>query len=425
MPPRSPHDGAVPPETARAPIPGGDVVGAPILRELPADSSLWAWQILRAVLAWAGDDPARRGELFARAEVRAWEEELLRAGFESELRYPLAVAAGELAAEHPAGARLSWACLCVADWALARRAVSTALVFAEAAALCSPEHPRYAWVTGRLLRTHGNLKRAGDWLEKAVWLAVQKEDWEAQSCGLLSLGNTYLDQGAYRDAARVQLVALRTSRLHKLRKYEGDALHNLMAAHYAMGDWAEAEEFARAAFDIYRTGHDRLAALAHDTAFLWLNRGYFGRALRVLRALLPRFTKFDDQLHILGSLLRAAGAEGETEYFEEIWPKGWGMAREAAETGRAGASALVEMGIGASSLGQWNRASAVLDLAQALAIRRGEQDVVFRVEAARSQVQARRTAETTVRAAVSARGSTVGDAFATRIVASLGSAAPA
>ncbi|HWK88808.1 MAG TPA: tetratricopeptide repeat protein, partial [Longimicrobium sp.] len=290
---------AAPPSPDRAPrgaalaplaVPDGAVAGAEIVRELSPELALTVWQALRSVLLWAAQEPSARGELWERATMVAWEEELLEAPMDNDLRYPLAVIAGELAlgaAAEPE--KLSRGCVCVTEWALSNHAVSTALAFAEAAAHAWPEHGRYAWLVGRLLRKHGRLRDAELWIRRAVQIAINTGDWEAQTLALNSLGNVFHERGNYRDAVRTQQQALQTARKHRFRTREGEVLHDLFVAAWYSGDEEQAEGYARAALAIYKEGHVRLPALAHDVAFSWVLRGQYDRALRVLVELPPFF----------------------------------------------------------------------------------------------------------------------------------------
>jgi tetratricopeptide (TPR) repeat protein len=407
----------------RAPLtlPGGSTPGLDTMAELPPGAAVPTWRVLRTVLLWAAEEPDDREALLESLPLREWEEKLLTDTFDADLRLPLAVVVGELArGPQTVATRVSWACLCVADWALAHRASRTALGFAEAAALVSPDHPRYAWVAGRILRTFGRFKDSGLWLRRAVRIATRSGDWEAQSRGLNSLGGTWIDRGDYREARRLLLNALRSVQRRRVRSCEGETLHNLFVVHYALGEWSEAEKYARAAFDAYRPGHERLPALAHDVAFFWLERGYFSRALTVLLALEPLLASNGDRLHLLASSARAAGAAGDPELFQRLWSDAWALVTSATDETRVAASALVELAVGASSLSRWDQAREALELAHELAKKRGEQDVVFRVETAMVAVRAQRTAETARSAP--RNGSSVGDALARSVVASLASA---
>jgi tetratricopeptide (TPR) repeat protein len=370
-------------------IPGGDVAGAEIVRELGAEVSLAVWQTLRGVLMWAAETPGARPALFDAEAMRAWECELLEASWEPELRYPLAVLVGELAGE-PTPEPIARACLCVTDWALTREAWSTALAFAEAAALAWPEHPRYAWMVGRLLRKRGRLREAEQWIRRCIRVAVAAGDWEAQALGLNSLGNVNYEMGDYRQAQRSQNRALRITRKQGLREHEGEVLHDLFVATAHLGDLASAEEYARGALEIYIPSHHRLPALAYDVAFVWMKRGYYSRALGVLLELATFFEAPQERALLLASAARSAAACGRNELFTALMAESSALADESRDkTGIA--HALLQLGVGAAATGLWSVSEELLDRANELARTRGESDVISEAEEALAAVRDRRT----------------------------------
>ncbi|HEU0297891.1 MAG TPA: tetratricopeptide repeat protein [Longimicrobium sp.] len=374
-------------------IPGGEVAGTEIVRELPPELALTVWQTLRSVLMWAAEHPAHRGELFEHSAMEQWELELLEGTFDPDLRFPLAVIVGELAdAARATPQALARACLCVTEWGLAHNAVRTALGFTEAAALCWPDHPRYAWMAGRLLRAHGLLREAELWIKRSARVAGSMGDWEAQTLALNSLGNAFYEAGNYREAIRTLGEALRVSRKHRLRHREGEILHDLSAVSVWGGDLARGESFAMAAHEIYRTGHHRLPALAHDVAVLWIKRGQFARAFAVLKELPVFFDSPEDRIRVLASLARTAGACRDAPTFLQ--------ARSAAEALAAdhrvelrSAPALLEIGLGAWELGEWEVAQNTLARAVRIAETAREADVRVQAESALGAVRERRSPE--------------------------------
>lgn len=374
-------------------IPGGAVAGAEIVRELAPDVALSVWQTLRSVLMWAAEEPAARGDLFEPCAMAEWELELLEATWDPDVRFPLAVLVGELGDPMRAQPeRLARACLCVTDWALARNAVSTALGYAEAAALCWPDHPRYAWMVGRLMRTHGRLREAEQWIKRTVRVAANTGDWDAQTLGLNSLGNTYADVGSYRQAYSSHTQALRIARKHSLREREGEVLHDLFVTACSLGDLDAAEGFARDTLEIYHSGHPRLPALAHDVAVLWMDRGQFGRALPVFVALAEHFTDFSDQVLNAASASRAAAACGDGEV--HAWFAGVVLAlADENPVGRNVPRALYQVGLGAWTLDQWPMAEDFLTRAESSARGRGEADVLLLAASALDAVRERKPAE--------------------------------
>lgn len=400
-------------------IPGGEVAGTEIVRELPPELALTVWQTLRSVLMWAAEHPSHRGGLFERSAMVQWEVELLEGTFDSDLRYPLAVIVGELAdAERATPQALARACLCVTDWGLAHGAVRTALGFIEAAALCWPDHPRYAWMAGRLLRAHGRLREAELWIKRSVRIAGTIGDWEAQTLGLNSLGNVLAEAGRYREAQQSQIQALRNVRKHGLRDRAGEVLHDLFIATGYVGNLDQAEEYARAALDHYLPKHDRLTALAYDVAYLWIKRGEFARAFPVLVELSDHFREPHERVVVLASTARAAGACGDEDVFAKFSSEVSTLAAES-QTGRGVPYALYELGLGAASLGRWESAEQFLVRSEAAARLRGEADVIVKSEAALSSVRIRSSVEQTDLATARAKSQRATETLTRRFVLSL------
>ena len=379
--------------TAPLTIPGGAVAGADIVRELAPEYSLTAWQVLRSALMWAGEEPALRGDLFERCAMVDWERELLEGTWEHELRCPLAVIVGELRdATQAAPDTMARACLCVTEWALPRGHVGTGLAFAEAAALCWSDHPRYAWTVGRLMRTHGRLREAEQWIRRAVRVATSNGDQEARILALNSLGNVLHAQGRNPESLRTLRDALRNARKHRLRAREGEILHDLFVVSSWAGELEEAELHAREAFEIYRGGHRRLPALAHDVASFWIMRGYFGRALSVLKVLPPYLELPEERIKVLGALARAAAACEDTETFDRASREVWTLANDPGVRPRA-ASALMETAVGASSMRDWDMVERAITTAVEIAEAAGELDVLVRAEAVREALREGRNTE--------------------------------
>lgn len=377
----SPQPAPSPSEDGTAPaFPAGVALPPAALAELPPDMAFAVWQVLRSVTLWAGEPAQRRAGMFDPGYMKEWERRLLTAPFDPEARFPLAVVVGELAGPSPGAGRLSWACVCVADWALGRGAIHAALAFAEAAARAAPEHPRYAWLVGRLMRRHGEPRGGERWLKRALKLAVTQRDWEAQARALTGLGNLCVETGRYPEARELHARALRVSRRWRLREQEGMALHDLFVIATEEGNRAEAELHARGALDAYGQLPGRLCKLAHDVAYSWMAQGYFDRALSVFQALRPRLGPPDDELRVVGNIARAAGGTGDEALFAE-------MRREAQAllgrlvTRETLAPALLEIAYGAAALG--DRAVALESAAAALhaAQPRNEANVRMRAEA--------------------------------------------
>lgn len=374
-------------------LPGGTVSGAELVRELPADVALPVWHTLRSVLLWTQVPPGARVALFGDGAMEAWEAEVLTGALEEAVRSPLAVIARELSAPEAASAQqIAWACFCVTEWALGRRAPATAMVFAEAAALAWPEHPRYAWAAGRLMRTHGKLRDAEIWMRRAIRVAIGCSDRESQVLALNSLGNVLHEAGRNPEAVRVLLAGLRLARRYRQRGAEGELLHDLLVVSVWGGDLDDAERYARLAGEVYREGHPKLAAFAHDVTFLWLKRGNYAGALQVMRKLLTRLHDVEERLRVLASAIRAAGGCGADEVFEEMWTEAEEILQDPWVEARF-AGAIYELGLGAAGLGRWAAAESMLRRAHAVACMRGEMDVIVRAEAALESVRLQQAPE--------------------------------
>jgi tetratricopeptide (TPR) repeat protein len=363
-------------------------MGPELVAGLPADAAFSVWQVLRTLALWTAEPERRRGELFDRDYMESWERTLLTGPLEPEVRFPLAVVVGELAASPAGEGRLSWACVCVADWALGRGAVRAGLAFAEAAALASPLQPRYAWLVGRLMRTHGDPRTAERWLRRAHRLAVTQRDWETQARALTALGNLSLQAGRYPDARALHGRALRVSRRWRLREQEGMALHDLFVIATDEGNRAEAERHARGAVEAYRSSPHRMLRLTHDVAYSWMYQGYCGRAVRVFSALRPHFSHPDEAVRVVANLARAAAGSGDRGLYEQNLSEARSLI-PLLDSAEALAPALLELAYGAVALEDWTRALELSGEALAAARARGEANVLLRAEALEAAVTRR------------------------------------
>lgn len=361
-------------------VPAATALPPDLLSELPTEMAFTVWQVLRCVTLWTAEPPPRRAAMFDAGCMHAWEQRLLTAPLDAEARFPLAVVVGELAGPTPGSGRLSWACVCVADWALGRGAQRAAIAFAEAAARAAPEHPRYAWVVGRLMRSHGDPRGAERWLRRALRLAIARRDWEAQARALSGLGNLSVEVGRYPEAKGFHGRALRVSRRWRLHEQEGMALHDLFVIAIEEGNRAEAEAHARGALEAYGEAPGRVARLAHDVAYWWMAQGYFARALAVFQALRPQFPRADDALRLVASVGRAAGGSGDAELFTRARAEAEALV-PVLHTREALAPSLLELAHGAASLGDLRAAREIAGQAVAAAHARGEADVRVRAEA--------------------------------------------
>lgn len=392
--------------------------GLGLLEEFDGALGILLWQSVRDVQLRADTSEDRRAGLFADdaedrriAAVRA-------AGLDVQVEPPLMAIARMLG--DPAGARaesIATACQHIAYWADGRGALRTAIVFTQAAAVTLPHDAASAYAVGRLTRRNAELARAETWYRRAVALGRQSGDWNSYALAFLGLGNLYAQRGSYPAARRFQIRALRAARRHSLRQVQGMALHDLFVLASHTGQERQAEEFSRAAFEAYGPDHPRLAMLAQDIAWHWMERGQFEPALAVFQALLPHMSRPEERLVVLANVARAAAGAGERRLFDETWNEVWdGVAR--ADSLENAATVLVDLAHGATTVGEPERAERAAERAVEIASQRGESKTRLTAEALLDKV--RRSRGATAReepAAVEAPEET--DSFARDLVRSL------
>lgn len=370
-------------------ITGAGAEGAAILAEAGDPHAMHLLRALRLVHAWSrASGPG--GRVACTVTAADWVSELAVRGVEPALRVPLARLASELErTDADAGEHVANACLAVGDWSLESGLEATALLFTEAAALAAPANARFAWTAGRMLRNFGEMRRAELWLRRAERVAVWTGDVEVHGLALNSLGNLYVQQGAFADALDTLKRALNVARRIG-RERCGAVKHDLFTLYILMGEHARAEEAALAALDLYGPEHPNLPKLAHDVAGLWLRQGRFRTALPVLEALKPYLSVPEERLRVLASIARASAAVRDRQRFDTSRAEAWEIVRDAAPAARAAVpAALVELGYAAATLGEWEDAERTLTLALETATARGAHEDASSAENALSVVRAR------------------------------------
>lgn len=355
--------------------------GASILEESPGPLGLLLWQSERDVRLWAMSAPAQREELFSRGAAHRTTAALRTAGGRPpELRAPMAALASML--EHPmdiAADAVMLACERIAEWAEGRGATSTALTFAQAAALTQPGSAPCAYRVGRLARRGGQPGRAEGWLNRAIVLARQARDWDTYAAAYSGLGNVNLSRGNLPAAERCQCKALRIATRHEIPARAGAALHDLFVVAAEAEQADRALQLAEIAFRTYPAAHQGRVALAHDVALLWMEQGHFACAMPVLRAAWSRLEP-DQQVVGLANVARAAGALGDRGSYEE-----YGRLARAEMAGRGSRElrsvSLLNLARGAASLGDLQGAAELAAQASASAAEQKQNKLCFEAEA--------------------------------------------
>jgi tetratricopeptide (TPR) repeat protein len=329
--------------------------GADLLREHPGALGAVLWKSLRDVSAWTEAAAADRALLFPPAAAAARADEVAASGAEPELWAPLLVIVRLL--QEPADvdyARLVNACRAVARWGDRRGFTAVQLAFTQAAARLAPEHPRLAYVVGRLSRDRGEYARAETWLRASIRLS-RGTDWHTYALAYLSLGTLYQQLGNLPAARAVTQRGLRATVRRRLRTLEGTAYHNLFVIATEMLDFPGGYDSAQAAFKHYGPGHPRLPALIHDVGCFWILQGCFGRAAGILEGVLPRMTGLADRVLVLANLARAAAAAGQREQYERSFAESLGLLPDATSPERA-AQVWINLARAAASAGDHPRA---------------------------------------------------------------------
>ncbi|MFL5541736.1 MAG: hypothetical protein ACJ8J0_22310 [Longimicrobiaceae bacterium] len=366
------------------------MAGVEILAELPRGQALPLFSLYRAALSWSAGASAV-------AEADRVERHAL-ARLDEGGCWPAAAVVAMFVAAPPDDDReeIARACLALADWALSQQAQETALAFAGLAALVWPRHPRYAWTYGRLLRGRSRMREAEHWFRRSYRIAVWLGDFEAQVKCLDSLGVLAYVTGNYRRAEGRLVRALALATKRGLRHVRGEVLHNLFALELERQDFARAEDYAASALRHYLPRHDRLPALAHDLACLWMNQGHFERALPLLRAVVNHLEEPSERFQTYAATARAAGGAGDRDAFEWAW-RGAHETAIRLDEGRIRGAALVDLGRGASSLGRWTEAVQAFERARFVAARHGETSVLVTAEAGLTAAVAERGVDSPAR----------------------------
>jgi tetratricopeptide (TPR) repeat protein len=336
--------------------PGETLEGVHVLDEFPAELSLALWTALRDVSLWAATPEDRRTALFSpNAETRRREY-----AAQTRMEPALDLALGTLATvvSHSAQASaavVSLMCLEVSRWARAKGGMGTAVSFAQAAALASPEDPAPALSVGRLALEWGRPARAETWLRRSIGLARRAKEWESYGGACVTMGEIYLRNERLQAAERFYLYAARVARRQQLRAIRAEAMHGLLRVRMAAGDDLDAaERFAHLAQRAYGRAHPRAPDLLHDMTHLMVRRGEWDRAVPALRRQLAIFTDAGMRLVCHALLAHASAALGDMRGYEMSWKEAWTL-KDRPGTAPHAPIALAHLGKAASHAHDWLR----------------------------------------------------------------------
>lgn len=367
--------------------------GMEILREIGGEAGVLLWQAYRNVMFWASVEQGERAQLFSPSAADRRSEEIAEARLPDEVREPLSQIAGMLEAPDAAeGDTLADACTLVARWAEAEGHVNSALAFTQAASVASPRSARLALAVGQLARRRGDMPRAETWFRHTIMVARQVGDWDSYSRAYIALGNMLIARGNLPAAGRMHIKALRAARRKGLQQLQGMALHDLFVIAHEMGRDEQAEEYARQAFRAYGPGHPSVPALAHDTAYFWLQRGAFERALEVFQALEPHYFSPSQRIALMANIARAGAGTGDRELFRRMWTQVYRVGKDP-ELQAIVPSCLLELALGAANLAEWDRAEQAANDAYEQGTKFGQGRVRLQAEALLESIRSGRAAE--------------------------------
>ncbi|MBB4637664.1 tetratricopeptide repeat protein [Longimicrobium terrae] len=391
--------------------------GMEILREVGGEVGVLLWQAYRNVMFWSMSDAADRGQLFSADAGTRRRQEVADARVPERLSGALESVAVML--ESPEGASgdaVAEACTAIGQWAEDEGYMNTALAYTQAAAVASPGRARLALAVGQLARRRAELARAETWFRHTIMIGRQTGDWESYSRAYIALGNMLVRRGNFPGAHRMHIKALRAARRKGMPEIQGMALHDLFTIAIETGRHEQAEEYARQAFRAYGPIHDSIPALAHDVAYYWMERGHFARSLDVFQALESHLSLPSARLILLASTARAAAGTGNRDVFRKAWTQVTRLSRDAEAQGVA-PGCMLELALGAASLGEWDRAEQAADESYEGAVRQGQGKVRFRAEALLESIRNDRVAAGNLAAARSSSPKV--DALASDFVRSL------
>ena len=252
---------------------------AAILHEVPGGPGVILWQFARDVRLWSATDTSSRTGLFrggagvAPASALADVAELQ--GAVARLRELVA------APDQAQPVEVASAAVEVARWAEGAGFPTTAMEFAEAAAVADPLSADYALLAGRLSLQLGDLNRAVAWYGRAVALA--RGDHAAYIRAQLGFGEVMLHVGDHARARRAFRRASRVAVKYGRRGYAAQANHSLLKIAIVKGSFEDGLAAAENALERYPVRHPRLQELALDFARLLGRHGYVAAARTLLQ----------------------------------------------------------------------------------------------------------------------------------------------
>jgi tetratricopeptide (TPR) repeat protein len=229
---------------------------------------------------------------------------------------------------------------------------------------------------GQVARKHARYDDATSHLRRALRLARETKDVDAAARAILEMGRVAKEKGNFPLARKRFLRSAALARRCGLREPYAYAWHAIASVEIESVDEVAATRAAARAFSAYGPDHEYSAYLVHDLAYLWLEQGYFQRALTALGAVLPRIADETVRMVILSNVARAAAGMGAAPVYERQWESAWGLTRKHVGSSHV-ARTLLHLAMAAHTFGDWARAELAASEALARATATGQHRVEF------------------------------------------------
>jgi tetratricopeptide (TPR) repeat protein len=279
--------------------PGETLEGASLLAELQGDFGVLLWRTVRDLSLWVATPPRARAGLFAAASADVRLARLAMTDVPPRIAAPIDTIQGMLTRADRADAGvLTICCLEIAAWAREAGLPHTAVAFAQAGALISPEFAEAALRTGMAALAVHQDARAATWFRRAVALARREGDWATYAAGLIEAASVEERRGTAERAEQLFRLASRAARRFK----NPDVYVRAALGHFRLarrrGDTAAAAAHARSAGRTFRREVEPGPEALLDLARFWTEAGDLDEARSDLRRLVPRRAELsrEDQL---------------------------------------------------------------------------------------------------------------------------------
>lgn len=299
------------------------IEGDRILSELRGDMGVLLWRIARDVVLLADTPAPKRAGLFSLEASDKRSARLLRLDLPDDLAGPVDTVAAQLARPEKADPGIiTWCCRLVARWAAANHAPGTAIYFAQAAALTSPEDAAPALDAGRIALASGQFQRGESWLRRTIGLARRSRQWDSYGAAYLALGELCEQAGPSDRALSSYRRAYSTARRNGMRECGALAAYGAFRLAFKAGTISEAEAYARLAQRASAPEHSATPRLLLDTTRFWLEVGQPEEAVWAIRRVLRHVDGLPAEQRVCGWALTArvfAAAPRTAEKARQAW----------------------------------------------------------------------------------------------------------